>query len=105
MISESLHRTTVARQKLGQTVPRAQYVKSKCLLSRVQQKILVKHINQCSSKGFAPTIAIVRNMAEEIAEQIPGKNWVLQFIKTHNDKLDSGFLHVINIACQKADNW
>ena len=105
MISESLHRTTVARQKLGQTVCRAQYIESKCLLSRVQQKILVKHINQCSSKGFAPTIAIVRNMAEEIAKKMPRKNWVSQFIKTHNDELDSGFLDTIDIARQKADNW
>ena len=36
---------------------------------------------------------------------MPGKNWVSQFIKTHNDELDSGFLDTIDIARQKADNW
>ena len=44
-------------------------------------------------------------MAEEIAKKMPGKNWVSQFIKTHNDELDSGFLDTIDIARQKADNW
>jgi hypothetical protein len=44
-------------------------------------------------------------MAEEIAKEMPGKNWVSRFIKTHNDELDSGFLDTIDIARQKADNW
>ena len=44
-------------------------------------------------------------MAEEIAQKMLRKNWVSQFIKTHNDKLDSGFLDTIDIARQKADNW
>ena len=44
-------------------------------------------------------------MAEEIAKKMPRKNWVSQFIKTHNDELDSGFLDTIDIARQKADNW
>ena len=44
-------------------------------------------------------------MAEEIVKVQPGKNWVARFIKGHRDELDSGFLSVIDIARQKADNW
>jgi hypothetical protein len=67
MISETVHRSTVSRRKRGVVVPRAQYKESISLLTYPQQKALISYINKCSARGLPPTVAIVRNIVEEIA--------------------------------------
>jgi hypothetical protein len=84
----SRHCTTKARNERGQTVPRADYIASKCLLSPRQEATVVKWINECTEMVIPPTTAIVQNMADEVIQKPPGKNWVQRFIKRHKDELD-----------------
>jgi hypothetical protein len=45
------------------------------LLDAAQSQALIKLIRELTERGLPPTVAIVRNLAEEIAGRAPGKNW------------------------------
>ncbi|KAF2432553.1 hypothetical protein EJ08DRAFT_585386, partial [Tothia fuscella] len=83
---------------------RAQYIENKCLLTNIQQLLLVDYINDWVYKGLAPTPAIVRNFATDISGKVPGKNWVNRFVTKHRDRLVSEFLQTIDHSRIKADN-
>jgi hypothetical protein len=50
-----------------------------------------------------PTSQIVRNMAEEIIKGVVGKNWTLQFVKRHGDRLTSLYLRNIDNMRAKSE--
>ncbi|KAF2429688.1 hypothetical protein EJ08DRAFT_717126, partial [Tothia fuscella] len=68
------------------------YIENQCILTNIQQLLLVDHINYWVHKGLAPTPAIVRNFAADICGKVPGKNWVSRFVSKHRDRLASEFL-------------
>ncbi|KAF2435276.1 hypothetical protein EJ08DRAFT_333731 [Tothia fuscella] len=105
MINKTVHRTTVMRRKRGICLPRDQYIESKYLISTIQQQTLIKYINQCTKHGIPPTVEIVRNMAEEICQKRPGKNWFPRFLKRWSDTLDSSFLGAIDRSRQCVDDY
>ncbi|KAF2422142.1 hypothetical protein EJ08DRAFT_726312 [Tothia fuscella] len=104
MIGETVHRITVVRRKRGLVVPRAQYIENQCILTNIQQLLLVDHVNDWVHKGLAPTPAIVCNFAADIGGKVPGKNWVSRFVFKHRDRLASEFLQTIDHSRIKADN-
>ncbi|KAF2429368.1 hypothetical protein EJ08DRAFT_568917, partial [Tothia fuscella] len=96
--------STVSRRKRGLVIPRAQYIENKCLLTNIQQLLLVDYINDWAHKGLPPTPAIVRNFALDIYSKTPGINWVSRFAFKYRDRLSLEFLQVIDLSRQKADN-
>ena len=47
---------------------------------------------------------MVRNFAFEISRITPKKNWVLQFIKCHKNKIKLSYLAPVDIAYKRANN-
>ncbi|KAF2422854.1 hypothetical protein EJ08DRAFT_725232 [Tothia fuscella] len=74
MITKSIHRSTASRRKRGLIMPRAQYIENKCLLTDIQQLLLVDYINNWAYKGLPPILAIIRNFASNICSKTLGKN-------------------------------
>jgi Tc5 transposase DNA-binding domain len=97
--------STLSRRLRGVHVSKDQANFNKSLLSKQQQLSLVTYINELCDNGLPPMTSMVRNFAEEIAHQRPGKNWVSRFNNTHNSVLSSGYLTGADQARTKADNW
>jgi len=97
--------STLSRRLRGIHTSKGEADFNKSLLSKQQQLSLIAYINKLSDDGLAPTTAMVRNFAEEIAHQRPGRNWVSRFNKTHNTILSSKYLAGADQARTKADNW
>jgi hypothetical protein len=53
---------------------------------------------------MSPTSRIVRNLVEEIIDDIIGKNWIADFVKRYKDVLQSRYLRNINNLYVKADS-
>jgi hypothetical protein len=71
----NLNRTTLARRHRGETGSNQEAtLNARRQLTDVQKKILVRHINKLSDRGLSPTPQIVKNLAEKIADIVPGKN-------------------------------
>ena len=51
-----------------------------------------------------PTSQIVKNVAEEVAGQAVGKNWVSRFVRRYKNQLHAGFLRTIESAHVRAHN-
>jgi hypothetical protein len=65
-----VHRTTLSRHHRGIQTTRAEATsQSRSALSKDQQLELVSYINKLSERGFPPTNATIRNIAEEIARR------------------------------------
>jgi hypothetical protein len=65
-------------------------------LTSEQEGELIKLINSLINRGLPPTSSIVRNLAEEMILRLVGKNWTGQFIKRHQDQLESKYLRNID---------
>jgi hypothetical protein len=56
-----------------------------CKLTKQEEEVLVQHIRKLDARGFAPTLAYVREMADQLlAARSGGKvgeNWVYRFIQ------------------------
>jgi hypothetical protein len=99
-----LHGTTIARRSKRQIQPREHYREQCGLLSKHQERELLKQINELTRKGLPPNHQNFRFFAQNICGTLPGKNWPAQFVDRHRDILDSDFLTGFDIGRKKADN-
>src|ERR1700722_852271 len=72
-------------------------------LTIAQEEVLTTHINKLTDGGIPPTSQIVRNLAEEIAGDVVGKNWTSDFVRRHEDRLKSLYLRNIDNLRIKAE--
>lgn len=92
-----VNRQTLKRRFYGEQVSRASANSMhRQNLTSEQEDELIKLINSLTLRGLPPTSSIVRNLAEEMIHRPVGKNWTSQFIKRHNDKLESMYLRNID---------
>jgi hypothetical protein len=109
-----LYRPTARKYNLTHTTLRQRYLgiqlsrpaaDSECRqrLTKVQEEVLIKHINDFPDRGLPPTTQIVKNLAEEIIHGTVGKNWVGQFVRRKQDQLRSLYLRNIDNLRAKAD--
>ena len=70
---------------------------------RKKMPLLIISIS-CHFEAFPLITQIVRNFVYDIAKVGVGKNWTQDFIRRHKDKLDSGFLRMMDLSRKKADN-
>ncbi|EKG09101.1 hypothetical protein MPH_13915 [Macrophomina phaseolina MS6] len=97
-------RTTLSRRHRGVTASQASSAESHRLLNNNQERELVEYINKLSERGIPPTQAMVRNFAEEMAQQKPSKNWVSRFVKRHQDQLKSVYLSGLDLSRKNAES-
>ena len=64
-------------------------------LTLIQEETLIEHISNLIDRGIPPTSRIIRNLAEEIIEGPIGKNWIGDFVRRYQERLES--LHLRNI--------
>ena len=65
-------------------------------LSDEEEEALIKQINHLTNRGLPPTSQMVKNLAEEMILRPVGKNWTGQFVKRHQDRLESIYLRNID---------
>ena len=67
-------RSTLSRRWNGVTNLAKVYHQSRQLLNPQQEKDLVRYISQLTEKGLPPTLAMVRNFAQDICGKMPRRN-------------------------------
>jgi len=85
-------RSQLSKRHRGIHGSKADGYENMSLLSKQQQRDLVKYINTLTGKGLPPTSAIVRVFAKDISSKWPGKNWVSRFVNAHSETLESSYL-------------
>lgn len=91
--------STLQRRFKGQTVSRAAArAESHQLLNTAQEDALVQHLNDLTKRHLPPSVYTLRNLAAELAGRLPGKNWPAAFLKRHQDRLLSRYLHRLDRA-------
>jgi hypothetical protein len=80
----SVPRSTLSHRHAGRTARRDCQPNSR-KLTKQEEKVLVRHILNLDARGFAPTLAAVRDMANRLlaekgASQV-GKIWPYNFVK------------------------
>ena len=101
----AVNRTTLTRQFNGTQMSRADFLSQSIqCLSRDQEKVVLGFINKLTDRNCMPTSQIVKNVAEEVAGQPVGKNWVGRFVRRYQDQLHAGFLRTIDSVHVKSDN-
>ena len=96
---------TLTRQFNGTQMSRANFLSESIqCLSRDQEKVVLGFINKLTDRNCMPTSQIVKNVAEEVAGQPVGKNWVGRFVRRYQDQLHAGFLRTIDSVHVKSDN-
>ena len=90
-------RTSISKRLKGQTCHKAHAdsVGRQCLTD-LQERELIRRINDLSESQMPPTSRIVRNFAEELKGKSVGKNWVGQFVARHKSELKSMYLRNID---------
>ena len=100
----SISHTTLQRWYLGIQLSKASAnSETRQWLTRVQEEVLIKHINDLSDYSLSLTTQIVKNLVEEIIHDIVEKNWVGQFIWQKQDQIKSLYLRNIDNLWAKAD--
>ena len=100
-----LDRSTLSRRFRGETSSKAESISiASKKLSTTQEEVLIAHINKLSDRGLPPTPQIVKNLAEELAHEEIGKNWVSRFCQRHAHRLSSVYLRTIDHKRKIADN-
>ncbi|KAF2236000.1 hypothetical protein EV356DRAFT_464521 [Viridothelium virens] len=75
-------RSTLSRRHRGVTQSiREVHRNRQAKLSELQERSLVTYINKLSQRGIPSTSKIVRNLAENIAQNPIGKSWLPRFIQ------------------------
>ena len=97
-------RSVLSRRFRGVATSAQEKAQNQCLLSPIQERDLVLYINKLTEIGLPPTPAMVRNIAGDISEKIPGKDWSHRFCKRWRHTLDSRYLQAIDLSRQKADS-
>jgi hypothetical protein len=85
-------RTTLSRRHRAVTHSAAIEQQNRQLLSPIQERTLIRHLNTLTERGLPPTPAIVRNLAAELAQKEPGSNWSSRFVRRHQNDLTSRYL-------------
>jgi len=98
-------RTTLTRQFRGTQMSRADFLSESIqCLSTDQERVVIGFINKLTDRNCIPTSHIVKNVAEEVAGQPVGKNWVGRFVRRYKNQLHAGFLRTIDSSRVRADN-
>jgi hypothetical protein len=74
------------------------------LLSNVQEKAILGHIETLTLKGLPPTKEILENLIVELLHRPIGVNWVTRFIVRYSDEISSPYLRAIDNSRRIADN-
>jgi transposase-like protein len=99
-----LSRSTLSRRWNGITASRKEATSLyHQRLTTAQEEVLIDQINKLTIRKMPPTSQIVRNIAEEIIKGAVGKNWTLQFVKRHGDRLTSLYLRNIDNIRAKSE--
>jgi hypothetical protein len=61
-------------------------------------------MNGLVDHGFAPTNAMVRNFAMQIAKNRLGKNWIYRFVDIYRTTFQPGLSSGLDPSREKADN-
>ena len=72
-------------------------------LNDAQEEELVRYIKELTDKGLPPTSKMIKNIAEEIACDSVGKNWIEGFLKRHENELTSRHLANIDFRRKKCE--
>jgi len=100
-----VNRTTLTRQFRGTQMSRADFLSESIqCLSKDQEQVVLGFINKLTDRNCMPTSQIVKNVAEEVAGQAVGKNWVGRFVRRYKNQLHAGFLRTIDSTRVRADN-
>ena len=100
-----VNRTTLTRQFRGTQMSRADFLSESIqCLSKNQEQVVLGFINKLTDRNCIPTSQIVKNIAEEVAGQTVGKNWVSRFVYRYKSQLHAGFLRTIDSTRVRADN-
>ena len=62
-----IHPSTLLRRVRGVTTSREEAAANRALLTKLQQLVLIKYINELYEYGLLPTTIMVRNFTKEIA--------------------------------------
>lgn len=100
-----VERTTLMRRHKKLTRSRSDYYESRQIMTREQERDLVKYINVLSDRGIPPTPTIVCIFIFNITKHKVSKNFVSSFVKKYADELDSKYLKLINLARKKANSY
>ncbi len=73
-------------------------------LTDTQEETLITYVNKLNDRGFPPTPAILRSIAESILHGKLGKNWCARFRKRYHKRLASIYLKTIDHKRKIADN-
>ena len=99
-----LEQTTLSKQYKEQTVSRKVFLsESRQCLTIAQEEALIEQINKLTDRHIPPTSQMVKNFAEEMIGREVGKNWTQGFIRRHNSRLKSIYLHNMDHCCTKAE--
>jgi len=72
-------------------------------LTNAQEEALIEQINKYTDRHIPPTSQMVKNFAEEMIGREVGKNWTAGFIRQHDSRLKSLYLHNIDHMRTKAE--
>jgi len=97
-------RTTLSRRHRNITGSRADGYDSLSFLTKEQSKVLVNYVNDLTNRGLPPTVAMLRNFAQEIAGKQPGSRWAARWIEKQGTSLKSHYLTPINNLRKKAES-
>jgi hypothetical protein len=70
-----------------------------------QERTLIAYVNQITGLGLPPTPSMLRNLAYDIAQKEPGKNWSHRFCQRWSDTLQSRCLKPIDNLRKKAESF
>ncbi|EFQ99471.1 hypothetical protein MGYG_02482 [Nannizzia gypsea CBS 118893] len=85
-----VNRVTLSRRFKGATVSRAEATSiHRKKLPGTQEEDLLQHIEKLAKEGRAPTPQIIRNLADKLAKEPVGKNWVTRFCNRYKDRIQS----------------
>ena len=101
----NIDRSTLSRRHRGVTGSKEDhYSYTLKALTDVQEKVLVRYINDLSARGLPPIPQIVKNLTKELAGKDVGRNWVGRFVERKKTVLKSIYLTPIDHQRKVSDN-
>jgi hypothetical protein len=79
--------STLRRRHQGKCTTRAEAAQMRQKLNSKQEEEFCKYINTLTERVLPPSRMIVASFASQICKKEVGVNWVLHFLKRHQDKL------------------
>jgi hypothetical protein len=97
-------RNTLSRRHREVQGTMAKKIESSQLLSKTQEKELIKYIDGLCERGLPPSRQMIRNFAAEIGGREAGKSWVDRFIKRYDIDLISRWTSGMDSSRKRADS-